>query len=181
MTVTALTYHPHLVQRDEDLWKILSLVLHAMEIPDEQGLLNLIEMSLEKPPNRLRNIQIMNKIYKKSKQYLNKNNKEASIIKIQALVRGRSERKKFKELGKSWEWCGSVDQCVGRRFGDMLGVRNKAFRELLTSERNYVEQLNITVKQYLWGIRDMARKKYDFFFWNKFTLKKIFYPPKKFG
>jgi hypothetical protein len=41
----------------------------------------------------------------------------------------------------------------------MLGNRNKAFRELLTSERNYVDQLNMTVKQYLWGIRDMAKKK----------------------
>jgi hypothetical protein len=97
----AMTHgHNHLVQRDEDLWKILSLVIHAMEIPDEAGLLNLIEVSLEKPPNRLRNVQIMNKISKRARHYLNKNNKEASIIKIQALIRGRSERKKYKELGK---------------------------------------------------------------------------------
>ena len=49
-----------------------------------------------------------------------------------------------------------------KKFGTKIATRNRAFREILTTERVYVDQLNSIVKNYLMSIREASKKKYVF-------------------
>jgi hypothetical protein len=67
----------------------------------EDAIEDTIQNSIEAPPDHLRTIQMMGKILKKTKKFLDANKTEASVIKVQSLVREHRARQKYKQLSKS--------------------------------------------------------------------------------
>eukprot|EP01119_Soliformovum_irregulare_P013540 TRINITY_DN3616_c0_g1_i1.p1 TRINITY_DN3616_c0_g1~~TRINITY_DN3616_c0_g1_i1.p1 ORF type:complete len:861 (-),score=258.21 TRINITY_DN3616_c0_g1_i1:521-3103(-) len=135
------------ISKDEALWSILKISLEGMELKesDVKSILAKIERNLIKPPRRSKTLLVMKKIENTTSAFNEKNIRDTSAIKIQSVFRGWREREGYRRLAKS--------------YGKSLGARNKTFRELLTTERDYGRNLQLVVKEYLMSLRDLMKKK----------------------